>query len=1658
LNGKNAREARVKDTKENKQALLARVKEIVAGRRSGDEARQAAYYTEAFFRRVPFEELRREEPGMLAAIVCSQMDFVRRRAPKECLVSVFNPDLEEDGWESAHTVIEMANDDMPFLVDTATLAMAELNLAVHLMVHPVIHVERDGKGRVKAYYSSAEEKGCPESIIHIQVDRQNDPEVLARIKSRLERAMSDVRAAVEDWEAMSAMVGEAAERLPGWAAVADQAVRDECQGFLSWLREDHFIFLGARDYQVTRGKDSATLDVVEGSGRGILRETERTIRSRPLSTLSEQARANRDEPLIITKTRARSTVHRVGYMDYIGVLRYDEHGRTIGERRFIGLFTSNAYFRRALDTPLVRMKVRTVLDNSGLRKGSHARKSLAHILETLPRDDLFQAATEDLADIATAVLNLQERQRVRLLIRRDRFSRFFSCLVYIPRDQYNTENRQKIQKILGRALKAEALDYVVQISESALARLQLIIRPKPGAEPSPDLRALEQKIVEAVRSWADQLREILVQKHDEDTGLRLSAHIGSAFPAAYIEDVSPWVACFDVEKVASLKDENDLGMSLYRPRKRETGIIRFKLFRYSNPIPLSNVLPMLENMGLHIVSERPYELHLPDERTVWIQDFDMVYAAAGELELGAVRENFQAAFANILNGSTASDGFNRLILVCQLSWREVKVLRAYCKYLLQTGTPFSLAYMSATLSRHPLLARLLVELFDALFNPERDSASDYRTELAQKHLERDLHMLYQREASDDKVLVEYIGEVVTARATERQRQVRAIRQAFLRGLDRVSSLDEDRILHAFYTVIMATLRTNYYQESGDGLVHEYMSFKLDSSMIPDLPKPRPYREIWVYSPRVEGIHLRMGRVARGGLRWSDRKEDFRTEVLGLMKAQNVKNTMIVPVGAKGGFVVQHLPEGGDREAVMAEVTHCYRSFIRGLLDITDNLEVEQLVPPPRVVRRDGDDPYLVVAADKGTATFSDTANALALERGFWLGDAFASGGSVGYDHKRMGITARGAWEGVKRHFRELGMDIQTEAFTVLGIGDMSGDVFGNGMLLSKQIRLKAAFNHLHVFLDPDPDPAASFRERQRLFELPRSNWADYDASLISKGGGIYSRQDKTIPLSPQVREWLGVEAEQLAPHELIRALLKADVDLLWNGGIGTYVKASQESNADVGDHSNNALRVDGRELKCKVVGEGGNLGLTQLGRIEFAQCGGRVNTDFIDNSAGVDCSDHEVNIKILLNQAIRDGALDEQARNKLLAAMTDEVAGLVLRSNYLQTQAISMMEKLSGARLGAKQHFIAVLEHEGQLDRELEFLPDEEQLLDRRNRGLGLTRPELSTLLSYSKIRLYQQLLDSDIPDDPNFTEELRRYFPVPLQENFAEYMPVHRLRREIVATQVTNSLVNRMGVSFVLRMRDDTGATAGEVARAYTIARELLDARDYWAQVEAMDNTVAANLQTEALLHMWTLLRQVTRWLANHPAHELDITPMLERLKPGMDAMQEIIAQSLGPTDQARIVEIETPFIEGGFPAGLARRVAMLQLMFPALDMVATAAGRGLPVARVAGVYISLGESLGLKWFRRQIESLTVHGQWHAHARGNLRDELYAHHRLLANRVLDQCGGADDPVGLWIEQHRDDVRRVMEVIEDMRNLPGMDYATLSVAVRSLDHLLKATA
>ncbi|MEM9302884.1 MAG: NAD-glutamate dehydrogenase [Pseudomonadota bacterium] len=1629
-------------------AVLDTVVELLTREASPAAARKLGTFARRYLHRVPDAELSRRTPENWAGLVRSQFRFVTERGLGEAAqVRIFNPTMESDGWETSHTVIEILCDDRPFLVDSTTLAISEFDASIHLIIHPVFQVQRDAGGFLMQLGGGEELDGAAaESVMHFEIDRVTERRVLDELQARIETALEDVRLAVRDWEQILARLDEAIGALEDADTPYQEEEVAETVAFLRWLADDHFTFLGYREYRVVPEEGREVLDAQRDSGLGILAQS---IPGTKTAVLSRDPREIAlSGPVIITKTKGRSTVHRGGYMDYIGVMDFDAEGRLVGERRFLGLYTSSAYNRRPWNIPYVRRKVDAVMNASGLTPASHGGKALLHIMETLPRDELFQANPDELFDLAIGIFDLQERQKTRLFIRRDRFGRFFSCLVFIPRDRFKTETRERIQAILKRSLSGDSVDFTVQVSESKLARVHVTIRTRPNMAPDYAVDEIEQRLVEAVRTWGDRLREILVEKHGEDTGLAWARRYGASFPAAYVEDVTPWVASFDVENLAALGGDDDLRMSLYRPRQRDANVFRFKIFRRNRTIPLSDALPILENMGLRIVSERPYRLEAKDGACWWIQDFDMQLDGGGDIDLDQLRDPFEEGFRRVVHGEAEDDGFNRLVIAAGLDWRQVAMLRGYCKYLLQTGVPFSQQYMEESLATHPGIVRTLVGYFQALFDPRRDEETANQAETRNRSLVRAIEE-YSEDTLDAQAfdLLKALGA-----AGDRKAQVRASERLLRHQIERVRSLDEDRILRGFFSVMRATLRTNYYQEGAP-----YLAFKIRSEGLPDLPQPRPWREIFVYSPRVEGIHLRGGAVARGGLRWSDRREDFRTEVLGLMKAQMVKNTLIVPVGAKGGFVVKRLPVDGTRDALMAEVVACYRFFINALLDVTDNVRDDTIVPPPSLVRRDDDDPYLVVAADKGTATFSDIANSVSENHGFWLGDAFASGGSAGYDHKGMGITARGAWESVKRHFRELGMDCQSEPFTVVGIGDMSGDVFGNGMLLSRQIRLQAAFNHLHIFIDPDPDPESSFVERERLFRLDRSAWTDYDQKLISRGGGIYKRSAKEIELTPEVKAWLGLEVAAVTPQELVRELLRAPVDLLWNGGIGTYVKASSETNAEVGDRGNDGLRMDGRDVRARVIGEGGNLGLTQRGRIEYAMAGGRINTDALDNSAGVDCSDHEVNIKILLNPPMRDGTLALEARNELLAAMTDEVAELVLRNNYLQAQAVSMMERLSVDRIGSKAHLIDVLEAQGELDRELETLPTRDDISERRKRGQGLARPELCTLMAYAKMTVYTALLDSGVPEDPYLSRELQRYFPGPLQRDYATYMDDHPLRREIIATMVTNSLVNRMGATFALRMHEDTGARTSEIAKAYSVAREIFNARDWWDAIEAHDNQVPSEIQLEVQLDIWHLLRHQTRWILHHHRNDLDIAALVDRYRDGVGELRDGVATWCGEAWKARVDERRSALEHAGFAAPLAARLATARALIPALDILEVSLDADAAVERVACLYFAVEDAFKLGWLMREIEGLHVDGQWHAHARGGLRDELYINHRQLTARVLRAdrgTAGAGEAVAQWMGEIEEQLAFFDAMMRDMRNAGAMDYATASVAMRALDQLV----
>jgi glutamate dehydrogenase len=1602
-----------------KDELLDKVVSRVREQLPEDQVPQVEEFVRQYYTWIPLEDLADRSPIDVYGAAVAHWSFAKQRPPGTPKIRVYNPLFDEHGWQSTHTVVEIVNDDMPFLVDSTRMAANRQGFAIHLMLHPIMKVRRDGEGRLVEVlpHDAEDEDAISESIIHIEVDRQTEPAVLQELYDCIESVLKQVRAAVEDWpdmlERVSSIISEVEENPP--PIEADDLA--EARSLLEWISDDHFTFLGYREYELVTEDKEDVLKNVPGTGLGILRETSARPVSQSFAKLPPEVRRLAHEPYLLnlTKANSRAIIHRPSYMDYVGVKKFDDSGEVIGERRFLGLYTFSAYSKSVLDTPIVRRKARYVLDRSGFPPGSHNEKDMIEILETYPRDELFQISKEELFETSMGILHLQERQHIRLFVRRDAYGRFFSCLVFVPRERYNTEIRRRMQDILQRALGGTNVEFNVRLSESVLARLHFTIYTTPGEVPDYDVDDIEERLVEATRSWTDNLYEALIEHFGEELGTELFRKYREAFPPGYRDGFLARTAVADIRKIEELESEDDIGMSLYHPLEEPENFLGFKLFGLGEQISLSDILPLLEDMGVEVVDERPHKIEPVGSPSVWIYDFGLVHGAQEELQTGEVKEIFQDAFARAWRGDVENDGFNHLVLRARLTWREITVLRAFCKFLRQTQTTFSQNYMEDTLSANPHIARLLVELFKARFDPNRQKSAQAETERLEREIEE--------------------------------------------ALDEVESLDEDRIVRNFLSATLATVRTNYFQSTDGGEPKPYLSFKFDPSRIPLLPLPRPKFEIFVYSPRTEGVHLRGGKVARGGIRWSDRREDFRTEILGLMKAQMVKNAVIVPVGAKGGFVVKRPPAQGGREALMEEVVDCYKTLIRGMLDLTDNLVGDRTVPPEDVVRYDEDDPYLVVAADKGTATFSDIANGISKDYGFWLGDAFASGGSAGYDHKEMGITARGAWESVKRHFRELGTDIQNNDFTVVGIGDMSGDVFGNGMLLSRHIKLVGAFNHLHVFLDPDPDPEASFEERERLFREPRSSWSDYDEAVISEGGGVFSRSAKSIPLSPQVKELLEVEEDSLAPQEVIQALLKAKADLLWNGGIGTYVKASDESHADVGDRANDSLRVDASDLRCHVVGEGGNLGFTQKGRVEYALRGGRIYTDAIDNSAGVDCSDHEVNIKILLDSIVESGDMTEKQRNELLTEMTEEVAQLVLRDNYQQTQALSNAVAQAASMVDVHARYIRALEQAGKLNRELEFLPSEEELAERRSDGMGLSAPEFAVLLAYTKITLYREMLDSDVTEDSYLSGELERYFPTPLRERFRDRMQEHRLRREIIATQITNSMVNRCGTTFAFRLQEETGAPPPEIARAYTAAREIFGMRDLWAQIEALDTGIEAQTQIRMLLDGRRLVERATRWLLRNRRPPLDVAAAVSYFSERTAELSGRIMELL--PDREAIERATGQLVEANVPPELARRMAILNRLFSALDIVDIAEATDQPVETAAGVYFTLGDRLRLHWLRSHVEALPRDNRWQTLARAALRDDLYSQQAELTAEILRNTPDdlpAAERIDAWVNANWEPVERTLQVLTDINASGAFGLATLSVALREIRNLITSSA
>ncbi|MCC4264249.1 NAD-glutamate dehydrogenase [Oceanimonas baumannii] len=1554
----------------------------------------------------------RNDSDLYGAAINLWNDF-ETRPDDQPHVQVYNPTLSRHGWQSPHTIVELVLRDAPFQVDSIRMTLNRMGITSHLMLHQPMHLVRDKDGRLERILTSQDKAGqnCAETAFLIEIDRQPDQNKREQLRDELLSVVEEVALAVDDWQPMVDTLSGVIDSLPKQVKHHEQQDVQETLSFLRWVADHNFTLMGYRRYHISAIEGDYELVPDHDTSLGLMRNIQHSDGLR-LSTLTPTAQqeALSKNILVLTKTNHKSRVHRPAYIDYIGVKRFDKKGNVIGEDRFIGLYASSIYNTSAMQIPLIGEKLKRIINASGLEAGSHAYKALLNILETYPRDELIQAREDELLDIGMGVLGMQERDMTRLFVRRDLFGRFFSCMVYVTKDRYNTALREKTQRIFQRYFGSEEeVEFTTYFSEGVLARTHYLIRVQNNTMDI-NVNEIESNLIEAARSWDDKLEYALSASFGEAEGNHLKNKYHQAFPRAYTEDVMPGTAVADIEQLEALNDDNRLGLLFYRAQEqaRDSNRVRLKLYHRAEPIHLSDVLPMLENLGLRVIGETPYEVDCGNE-TFWILDFSMLHPR-GPLELDASQQRFQDAFAQIWNNQLENDGFNRLVLATQLTGREVSVLRAYARYMRQTGVTFSQSYIEETLYRYPHLSCLLFRLFEQRLSP------------AHKQSDKKLHALHQE---------------------------------LLEELDNVANLDDDRIIRRYMEMIEATLRTNFYQTTAEGGDKEYVSFKMAPESISDMPLPLPKFEIFVYSPRVEGVHLRWGKVARGGLRWSDRREDFRTEVLGLVKAQQVKNTVIVPVGAKGGFVCKQLPEG-DRAAFLKEGQDCYRLFIRGLLDVTDNIVNGEVVHPVKVVRHDEDDYYLVVAADKGTATFSDIANGISAEYGHWLGDAFASGGSVGYDHKKMGITARGGWESVKRHFRESGIDCQTTDFTCVGIGDMGGDVFGNGMLCSPHTRLVGAFNHLHIFIDPEPDAAASFKERQRLFTTPGTTWDDYNKELISEGGGVFARSAKSVKLSPQMKKLLGTQKATLTPTDVIRHLLMAQVDLIWNGGIGTYIKSRHETDTDVGDRANDAVRVNGEDLRARIVGEGGNLGCTQLGRIEYASKGGRINTDFTDNVGGVDCSDNEVNIKILLNKLVAEGELTKKHRDELLFDMTDKVTDIVLTNAYRQSQTISITQHRGAQALKEHQRFMHWLEREGRLDRALEYLPNEEELAERMAAHRGLTRPELAVLVAYGKMVLKDMLNIPEVTDNDYIARLLPTSMPEKLVARFGEALMQHPLRHEIIATRLANIMVNDMGCNFANRMLDETGAGIGDIAISFMIAREVFGMDQLLRDIEALDNKVPAQLQLQMFYQCRRMVRRATRWFLRNRNRNLSLEDTIAQYKPAFDTLGEHLYEVMVDSEVAEHKAEVATLTKQGVPESLAARISHMSSLFSALDLAQISHEHQQGIQVAAKVYFHLGAALELHWFLEQINQQSVGNHWQALARASFREDLDFQQRSLASVVLKNCkekGECDTMLDQWLDEHEQLLNRWRHLLADFKTSSSYEFAQFSVALRELNLL-----
>jgi glutamate dehydrogenase len=1576
-------------------------------RASPDERRTAMEFVQRFWGRVPPEDIDERDPldAAAASMICWQA--FRQRAPDDVHISVCNPEYDRDGWASEHTVVVIVHPDMPFITDSVLMELTHNDRITHHLQNVVFRARRDAQHRVVTFNESNAHPG--EVLIYAEIDRLDASE-LEPLKIRLGGILDNVQRVVTDFQAMKARLAEITRALREQPPPVPEDELLEALAFLDWLPQNNFTFLGYREFDFRDG----VVRQVPNTALGMLRNRSPAA-DRPMDGLAPDTREFLFEPAVLTFSKAgtRARVHRPAYPDYIGIKRFDENGAVIGEHGLLGLYTSPVYTERPRRIPIIRRKVANIRNRSGLDSKGFDGKVLGHVLDTFPRDELFQTPEDALFDTAMAVTHIHERRRTSVFIRRDRYGLFYSVLLYMPRDLYTTQLRMAIQRLLVESFNARDSQFTTFFSESILVRVHFALRVTPGAAPQPDIERLKQRIVTMARDWTQELRRLLIADVGEAAGTRLAASYSHGFPAGYRETYPPRAAVADVRDMAQLSAHDPLRLRLYRNPGDAAETVYLKVFHVGEPLPLSQVLPTLEHMGLVVIGEHPWVIHRSNddgsEHRYSIQAFELRHPTP--LDLADVATRFEEAFLQAWRHETDDDTFNRLVLVANLTARQVVVLRAYARYMKQTRLGFSQEFISDTLGAHPRIARALIAHFDARFDPQRD---------------------------DDGTTTH---------------------DAVLAHLDDVALLNEDRILRRFLELIDATDRTSYFQRAADGASgacpwHDTIALKLAPQRIAGLPQPVPQFEIFVYSPRIEGVHLRAGPIARGGLRWSDRLEDYRTEILGLVKAQVVKNTIIVPTGAKGGFVVKRPPS--DRAELAEEAERCYRAFISALLDVTDNIVEGQTVPPLDVRRHDGDDPYLVVAADKGTATFSDIANEVAAQYGFWLDDAFASGGSNGYDHKRMGITARGAWVSVVRHFDERDVDVAVDPITVVGIGDMGGDVFGNGLLRSEAVRVVGAFNHRHVFLDPDPDPAVSFAERRRLFELgPRGGWSEYDRALISTGGGVYERTQKRIRISPQVKERLDIDVDELAPDELIKALLRAPVDLIWNGGIGTFVRASTENDADVGDRGNDHLRVVARELRAIAFAEGGNLGMTQLARIEYALHGGAVNTDFIDNSGGVDTSDHEVNLKILFNQELSAGNLTLKQRNELLEAMTDEVADLVLSNNFRQNEALSIAERHARAHLSEYQRFVLRMEIEQGLDRSLEAIPSDEELTERASRGGGFTRPELAVLLAYAKMHLKERLLDSPIHDDPGIRELVFAEFPTPVRERFRDSVLSHRLLEGIVATIAANDLVNHLGITSAAHFSEFLGCELDEIAKAFFAAAQCFAIREQFRRVEALTD-VPAETRLEMLLELVQLGRRATRWFLRNRQTRYSTGELTEYFCPRLDVLTPLRGDIVGRNGAIRFAERSEARKSAGVPDDVAESTANAAGFATALAVIGASAEPDADVVAVARIFAHLNDALDIDWLAEQLIQLSPYSLWQAMERDALLDGLMTQHARLAARIYqsDPDAACETDVmaciDAWLDKHPDFTRAWREVMDTAQRQPVAELALLSVTCRKL--------